>query len=52
MGMINHTLNTQAAMLAYMDVFLWCAIAAFCIVPLTLLFSRGVFGGSAAPGGH
>ena len=52
MGMINHTLNVQAAMLAYMDVFLWCAIAAFCIVPLTFLFSRGVFGGSAAPGGH
>jgi MFS transporter, DHA2 family, multidrug resistance protein len=47
-GLINQTLNTQAALLAYMDVFLWCAVAAFCIVPLTLLFSKGVFGSGGA----
>ncbi len=53
MGLMNQTLNTQAAILAYLDVFLWCAIASFCIVPLTLLFSKGVAGGKgAAAGGH
>ena len=53
MGMLNQTLNTQAAILAYLDVFFWCAIAAFCVVPLTLLFGKGVAGGKGAPaGGH
>ncbi len=52
LGLMNHTLETQAAILAYLDVFLWCAIASFCIVPLTLLFSKGVAGKGAPAGGH
>jgi MFS transporter, DHA2 family, multidrug resistance protein len=45
MGMINRTLDQQAAILAYTDVFAIMAIAAFCIVPLTLLFRPGIAGG-------
>jgi DHA2 family multidrug resistance protein len=37
-GVINRTLNGQAAILAYCDVFLWTAVGAFCMVPLALLF--------------
>jgi len=32
-------LTSHAAFLAYMDVFGYCAIAAFCLVPLAFLFS-------------
>jgi len=39
MGQIERTLLAQAALLAYMDVFLYCAILAFLFVPLTFLFS-------------
>jgi len=52
MGLINQTLTTQAAVLAYRDVFIWCAVLAFAVVPLTFLFKPGVFGGGGAPGGH
>ena len=38
MGLIDRMLNQQAAFLAYADVFQIMAIAAFAIVPLTLLF--------------
>jgi DHA2 family multidrug resistance protein len=48
MGMALQTLNLQAAVLAYRDVFGYCAIAAFCIVPITLLFEART---SAGPGG-
>jgi DHA2 family multidrug resistance protein len=41
------TLRTQAMLLAYTDVFAICAILAFCVVPLTLLFSRSKSGGGA-----
>ncbi len=52
-GLALQTLNLQAAILAYRDVFAYCAIAAFCIVPLTLLFdSRKAGGGGPAGGGH
>ena len=37
-GLVYRTLQTQASVLAYMDVFAMCAILAFCAVPLTLLF--------------
>ncbi len=37
-GMLNHMLNTQAAILAYTDVFAWTSLAAFCVVPLAFLF--------------
>jgi DHA2 family multidrug resistance protein len=39
MGQIERTLIAQAGFLAYMDVFLYCAILAFAFVPLTFLFS-------------
>ena len=39
MGQIERTLIAQAGLLAYMDVFLYCAILAFLFVPLTFLFS-------------
>jgi len=48
LGMINRTLDQQAAILAYTDVFSIMAIAAFCVVPLTLLFRPGIIGGRAA----
>jgi DHA2 family multidrug resistance protein len=37
-GLINQALTQQAAILAYTDVFAYCAIAAFCVVPLAFLF--------------
>ena len=39
-GLIYQTFRTQASVLAYSDVFLYCAIGAFCIVPLTFLFGN------------
>ena len=51
MGMALQTLNQQAAVLAYRDVFAYCAIAAFCIVPITFLFEARTTRG-AAGGGH
>jgi DHA2 family multidrug resistance protein len=39
MGQIERTLIAQAGLLAYMDVFLYCAILAFIFVPLTFFFS-------------
>jgi DHA2 family multidrug resistance protein len=44
MGLINQTLNQQAAILSYMDLYAYIAVAAFCLVPLTLLFGAGVAG--------
>jgi MFS transporter, DHA2 family, multidrug resistance protein len=38
-GLIERTLTAQAGLLAYMDVFLYCAVLAFLFVPLTFLFS-------------
>ena len=51
-GLILQTLNLQAAILAYRDVFAYCAIAAFLIVPMTLLFDGRKGGGGAPGGGH
>ena len=52
-GLVNQTLASQAAILGYMDVFAYCAIAAFCIVPLTFLFSPSTASGKApAAGAH
>jgi DHA2 family multidrug resistance protein len=45
-------LIAQAGFLAYKDVFLYCAIAAFAFSPLTLFFSPLKKSGGAAPGGH
>jgi len=44
MGLINATLNKQAAIMAYGDVFAVSAVAAFAVVPLTFLFRSGIAG--------
>ena len=49
MGQALQVLNQQAAILAYRDVFSYCAMGAFCMVPLIFLFeartSKGAVGG-------
>lgn len=47
-GMMNQTLHQQAAVLAYTDVFAFCAIAAFCVVPIAFMFRGARAGGGAA----
>jgi DHA2 family multidrug resistance protein len=39
MGRLEQTLLGEAALLAYMDLFLYCALLAFAFVPLTFFFS-------------
>ena len=39
-GLIYQTFRQQASVLAYSDVFMICAVAAFAIVPFTFLFSN------------
>jgi DHA2 family multidrug resistance protein len=46
------TLHTQASLLAYSDVFAMCAILAFCIIPITFLFSPSRGGGGKGPAAH
>jgi DHA2 family multidrug resistance protein len=50
-GTIFRDLQAQAAVLAYRDVFIYCAIAAFCVIPFTFLFSPSKSGGKGG-GGH
>jgi DHA2 family multidrug resistance protein len=52
LGLIDQTLNQQAAILAYRDVFAYCAVAAFCIVPLAFLFDGRKSGRGGGGGGH
>jgi DHA2 family multidrug resistance protein len=52
-GLIYQTFRTQASILAYSQVFELCAVAAFCIVPLALMFSNyKPSPGAKAPAGH
>jgi MFS transporter, DHA2 family, multidrug resistance protein len=51
-GEINQIFQGQAAVLAYRDMFFYCGIAAFLVVPLTLLFSPSKAGGGGGGGGH
>ncbi|SAI70885.1 multidrug resistance protein [Bordetella ansorpii] len=48
-GQMYRTLINQATFQAYQDIFAYCAILAFCFVPLTLLFSN-VKSSGGAPG--
>jgi DHA2 family multidrug resistance protein len=50
LGRAYQTLIAQAGLLAYMDVFLYCAVLAFAFVPFTFLFSPVKKAG--ATGGH
>lgn len=49
-GYIYRQMQTQAVMMGYNDVFLWCSVAAFAMVPLCWFFSAGKGRGGAA--GH
>ena len=52
-GLIYQTFRQQASVLAYSDVFMICAVAAFSIVPFTFLFSNYRPGaGAPAPSAH
>jgi DHA2 family multidrug resistance protein len=51
LGRTYQTLIAQAGLLAYMDVFLYCALLAFAYFPFTFLFSPVKKAGGAA-GGH
>jgi MFS transporter, DHA2 family, multidrug resistance protein len=51
LGRTYQTLIAQAGLLAYMDVFLYCALLAFAYFPFTFLFSPVKKPGAAA-GGH
>lgn len=51
LGQTYQTLIAQAGFLAYIDVFFYCAILAFCYAPFTLLFSP-VRKAGGSPGGH
>ncbi len=49
-GQVYQMLRTQAQVLAYSDVFMFCAIAAFAVTPVAFLFSGGTAKGGG--GGH
>ena len=49
-GQVYQMLRTQAQVLAYSDVFMFCAVAAFCVVPFAFLFSGVTAKGGG--GGH
>ncbi len=51
-GQIELVYQGQAALLAYRDLFVYCGIAAFCVIPVTFLFSPGKAGGGGGGGGH
>jgi DHA2 family multidrug resistance protein len=51
-GLIDQMLQGQASLLAYRDLFVYCGVAAFCVIPLTLLFSPSKAGGGGKGGGH
>jgi MFS transporter, DHA2 family, multidrug resistance protein len=50
-GRVYQVFRTQAAILGYRDVFFYCAVVAFLIVPLCFLLSPKT-GGMRAGGGH
>ena len=49
-GQVYQVLRTQAQVLAYSDVFMFCAVGAFCVVPFAFLFSNVKAKGGG--GGH
>ena len=52
MGMIGQMIHTQATILAYIDVFHVCAIAAALMIPLVLVMVRRVHIHAQAAVGH
>jgi DHA2 family multidrug resistance protein len=52
-GLVYQTFLTQASVLAYSDVFMFCAVGAFCMLPLMMLFSNyKPAKGQKAPAAH
>jgi DHA2 family multidrug resistance protein len=49
MGLIYQTLRTQASVLAYSDVFWYCAVLAFAAAPMALLFTGSKGGRGVGP---
>jgi DHA2 family multidrug resistance protein len=49
-GYLYQNLIAQAGLLAYMDVFFYCALISFAFIPFTFLFSPAKASGGA--GGH
>ena len=49
-GLMLHTLNVQAAVSAYADVFTYCAVFALMAMPLAFLFPPTKAGGKGRPG--
>jgi DHA2 family multidrug resistance protein len=49
MGLIYQTLRTQASVMAYSDVFWYCAIIAFVAAPMALLFTGSKGGRGVGP---
>jgi DHA2 family multidrug resistance protein len=50
-GLINHVASTQAAILAYIDIFTWTSAAAFLMVPVALMY-RGTKASGGGGGAH
>ena len=51
-GVVLQTLQQQAAVLAYRDVFAYCAVGAFCVVPFAFLFDGRTSKGGSPGAGH
>ncbi len=51
-GRIYQQYRTQSSVLAYADIFTYCAIGAFAVVPLAFLLSKTKKGGGDAPAAH
>jgi MFS transporter, DHA2 family, multidrug resistance protein len=51
-GLIYQALRRQAMVLAYMDIFAFCAVMAFAAVPIAFLLSGKKGGGGARPTAH
>ncbi len=50
--LLYHNFTTQAAILAYEDVFAICSIMAFCVVPFAFMFSSKKASPGGGGGGH
>ncbi len=52
-GQLYQHYRLQASVLAYSDIFMYCAMGAFCVVPMTFLLSNAKKkGGGDAPAAH
>ena len=52
MGFVGHLVETQATIMAYIDVFQLCAIVAAVMIPIVLIMVRRVQLGQGSMAGH